>query len=163
MTPVNGDGSTTSGNRLKLDFVFRTSWKCPHRKSKMAPEAERAVGIIEVTMKCLLLERDLQDGLWRHCAEAAKFLLNRLPVLSQLSTMPKDSDQARQIEVHTNGLHSRRQCDGEISYSLAPGTPVLCHNPSVKGRQLKAKSTWKVAIDMQDHLTSCTYELIGGL
>ena len=75
----------------------------------MAPETERAVGIIEVTMKCLLLERDLQHGWWRHCAEAAKFLLNRFPVLSQLPTKPKDGDQARPIEVLTNGLHSRRQ------------------------------------------------------
>ena len=88
--------------------------------------------------------------MWRHCAEAAKFLLNRFPVLSQLSTMPKDGDQARPIEVLTNGLHSRRQCDREISYFLAPGTPVLCHDPSVKGSQLKAKSTWKVATGMQD-------------
>jgi len=135
---------------FEAEFCFRTSWKCPDRKNKMAPEAERAVGIIEVTMKCLLLERDLQLGWWRHCAEAAKFLLNRFPVLSQLSTMPKDGDQARPIEVLTNGLHSRRKCDREISYFLAPGTSVLCHDPSVKGSQLKAKSTWKVAIGMQD-------------
>ena len=135
---------------LETEFGFRTSWKCPDRKNKMAPEAERAVGIIEVTMKCLLLERDLQHGWWRHCAEAAKFLLNRFPVLSQLATMPKDGDQARPIEVLTNGMQSRRQCDREISYFLAPGTPVLCHDPSVKGSQLKAKSTWKVALGMQD-------------
>jgi hypothetical protein len=74
---------------FETECCSRTSWKCPDRKNKMAPEAERAVGIIEVTMKCLLLERDLQHGWWRHCAEAAKFLLNRFPVLSQLSTMPK--------------------------------------------------------------------------
>ena len=65
-------------------------------------------------------------------------------------SMPKDGDQARPIEVLTNGLQSRRQCDREISYFLAPGTPVLCHDPSVKGSQLKAKSTWKVAVGMQD-------------
>ena len=41
---------------FETEFCFRTSWKCPDRKIKMAPEAERAVGIIEVTMKCLLLE-----------------------------------------------------------------------------------------------------------
>ena len=27
---------------------------------------------------------------------------------------------------------------------------MLCHDPSVKGSQLKAKSTWKVAIGLQD-------------
>ena len=111
---------------------------------------ERAVGIIEVTMKCLLSERDLQHGWWRHCAEAAKFLLDRFPVLSQLSTMPKDGDQARPVEVPTNELQSGRQCDREIGYLLAPRTPVLCQDPSVKGSQLKDKSTWKVAIGMQD-------------
>ena len=135
---------------LETEFCFRTSWKCPDRKNKVAPEAERAVGIIEVTMKCLILERDLQHGWWRHCAEAVKFLLNRFPALSQLATMPKDGDQARPIEVLTNGMQSRRQCDREISYFLAPGTPVLCHDPSVKGSQLKAKSTRKVASGMQD-------------
>ena len=71
---------------LETEFSFRTSWKCPDRKKALAPEAERAVGIIEVTMKCLLLERDLQHGWWKYCADAAKFLLNRFPVLSQLST-----------------------------------------------------------------------------
>jgi hypothetical protein len=102
--------------KIETEFCFRTSWKCPDRKNKMAPEAERAVGIIEVTMKSLLLERDLQHGWWRHCAEAAKFLFNCFQVLSQLSTMPKDGDQARPIEVLTSRLHSRRQCDREISY-----------------------------------------------
>ena len=135
---------------LETEFSFRTSWKCPDRKKALAPEAERAVGIIEVTMKCLLLERDLQHGWWKYCADAAKFLLNRFPVLSQLSTMPKDGDQARPLEVLTGGLHSRRQCDRELSYFLAPGTPVLCHDPNVKGSQLQAKSTWKVACGMQE-------------
>ena len=64
--------------------------------------------------------------------------------------MPKDGDQARPIEVLTNGLQSRRQCDRGISYFLAPGVPVLCHDPSVKGGQLEAKSTWEVTIGMQD-------------
>ena len=67
--------------------------------------------------------------------------------------MPKDGDQARPIEVFAKGLQSRRQCDREISHFLAPGTPVLCHDPSVKGSQLKDKSTWKVAIGMQDKQT----------
>ena len=40
---------------FETEFCFQTSWKCPDRKNKMAPEAERAVGIIEVTMKYLLL------------------------------------------------------------------------------------------------------------
>jgi hypothetical protein len=141
---------TQEWKAFETEFCFRTSWKCPDRKNKMAPEAERAVGIVEVTMKCLLLEHDLQHGWWRHCAETAKFLLNHFPVLSQLSAMPKDGHQARPIEVLTNGLHLRRQCDREISCFLAPGIPVLCHDPSVKGSQLKVNSTWKVAIGMQD-------------
>ena len=70
----------------------------------MAPEAERAVTIIKVTMKCLLLEGDLQHGWWSHCVEAAKVSLDRFPVLSQLSTMSKDGDHARPIEVLTNVL-----------------------------------------------------------
>ena len=91
MTPASRVGKTKEWAALETELSFRTSWKCPDRKKALAPEAERAVGIIEVTMKCLLLERDLQHGWWKYCADAAKFLLNRFLVLSQLSTMPKHS------------------------------------------------------------------------
>ena len=104
MTPVNGDGKIMSGKLLKLNSIFEHLGNVLTARTKWHPE--RAVGIIEVTMKCLLLERDLQHGWWRHCAEAAKFLLNRFPVLSQLSTIPTDGDQVRPIEVLTDGLQS---------------------------------------------------------
>ena len=116
----------------------------------MAPQAERAIGIIEVTMKALLLQRDLQHGWWRDCADAAKFLLNKFPIVSQLATMPKDGDQARPLERLTEGMHSRRQCDREITYFLAPGTPALVHDPAVMGSQLQPKSKRMVAKGMQE-------------
>jgi hypothetical protein len=118
----------------------------------MAPQAGRAIGIIEVTMKALLLQRDLQHGWWRDCADATKFLLNRFPIVSQLATMPKDGDQAssRPLERLTEGMHSRRQCGCKITYFLAPGTPALVHDPAVMGSQLQPKSKWMVAKGMQE-------------
>ena len=132
---------------LEAELGFQAIYSCPDRKEE-AHYAERSVGIMEVTVKAMLLERDLPHSWWRYCAESAVFLLNRFPILSQLSTMPADGDQARPLEVVTAGAYSRRQIDRELSYFAAVGTPVLVHDPKVKGNQLTPKASWWVVRGM---------------
>jgi hypothetical protein len=130
------------------EFEFETIWTSPDNK-KEASRAERTVGIAEVTQKALLLQQALHHSWWQDCGDAAEFLLNRFPTTRTDKTMPIDGDQARPIEILTDGKHSRRQCDREISYFLAPGTPALVHDTKAKGSQLDSlKSTWKVACGM---------------
>jgi hypothetical protein len=130
------------------EFEFETIWTSPDNK-KEASRAERTVGIAEVTQKALLLQQALHHSWWQDCGEAAEFLLNRFPTTRTDQTMPIDGDQARPIEILTGGKHSRRQCDRELSYFLAPGTPALVHDTKAKGSQLDAlKSTWKIARGM---------------
>jgi hypothetical protein len=132
---------------LEKELEFKTIWTSPDRKEE-AHYAERSVGIMEVTVKAMMLERDLPFSWWRHCAEAAVFLLCRFPILSQLSTMPADGDQFRPLEVVTGGAYSRRQIDRELSYFMTPGSPVLVHDPAVKGSQFQPKSSWWVVKGM---------------
>jgi hypothetical protein len=132
---------------LEAELQIKAIYSCPDRKEE-AHYAERSVGIMEVTVKAMLLERDLPHYWWRYCAEAAVFLLNRFPILSQMNTMPADGDQARPLERVTDGAYSRRQIDRELSYFLQPGTPVLVHDPKVKGSQLTPKSSWWVVRGM---------------
>ena len=132
---------------LEIELAFTTVWTCPDRKEE-AHYAERAVGIMEVTIKALMLQRDLPFSWWRDCAEGAMFLLNRFPAISLQSTMPSDGDQCRPLEVVTGGAYSRRQIDRELSYFVAPGTPVLVHDPKVKGSQFQPKASWWVARGM---------------
>jgi hypothetical protein len=133
--------------QLEVELGFQAVYNCPDRKEE-AHYAERSVGIMEVTVKAMLLERDLPHSWWRHCAESAVFLLNRFPILSQLSTMPADGDQARPLELVTAGAYSRRQIDRELSYFVAVGTPVLVHDPKVKGSQFTPKASWWVVRGM---------------
>ena len=133
--------------QLEKELEFKAVYSSPDRKEE-AHYAERSVGIMEVTIKAMLLERDLPHSWWRYCAESAVLLLNRFPILSQLSTMPADGDQARPLEVVTKGQYSRRQIDRELSYFVAVGTPVLVHDPQVKGSQLTPKSSWWVVQGM---------------
>ena len=105
--------------------------------------------IAEVTQKALLLQRALHHSWWQVCGDAAEFLLNRFPSTRTDKTMPMDGDQARPIEILTGGKHSRRQCDREISYYIAPGTPALVHDTKAIGSQLDTlKSSWKVVKGM---------------
>ena len=137
---VSGAGLTLSGRSLRRNLNSKTVYSSPDRKEE-AHYAARSVGIKEVTVKTMLLERDLPHSWWRYCAESAVFLLNRFPILSQLSTMPADDDQARPLEVVTKDQHSRRQIDRELSYIVAVGTPMLVHDPQAKGTHLTPKSS----------------------
>ena len=77
---------------LERELEFKTLGTSPDRKEE-AHYAERSVGIMEVTVKAMMLERDLPFSWWKYCAEAAVFLLCRIPILSQLSTMLADGNQ----------------------------------------------------------------------
>jgi hypothetical protein len=135
-------------DKFMAEVGFETMWTCPDNK-KEASRAERTVGIAEVTQKALLLQRALHHSWWQVCGDAAEFLLNRFPSTRTDKTMPIDGDQARPIEILTGGKHSRRQCDRELSYFVAPGTPALVHDTKAKGSQLdNLKSTWKIAKGM---------------
>ena len=153
VTQIRTDGAGEWGwtneawRQLEKDLSFETVYSCPDRKEEAA-NAERAVGIMEVTVKAILLQRGLHHSWWQDCADAACFLLNRIPELDFGPTMPSDGDQQRPEEALTGGRISRRQLDRELSYYLAPGTPALVHDPSVKGSQFVNKSTWKVARGM---------------
>ena len=125
---------------LEADMQFKAVYSWPDRKEE-AHYAERSVGIMKVTVQAMMLECGLPHSWWRHCAEAVVFLLNGFPILSQLNTMPADGDQARSLERVTDGAYSRRRIDPELSCFLQPGTPVLVHDPKVKGSQLTPKSS----------------------
>ena len=134
------------GARIRIQNTLDVTTS-PDRKEE-AHYAERSVGITEVTVNAMMLERDLPFSWWRYCAEAAVFLLCRFPILSQLSTMPTDGDQFRPLEVVTGGAYSRRQIDRELSYFMTLGSPVLVHDPAVKGSQFQPKSSWWVVRGM---------------
>jgi hypothetical protein len=135
-------------HELSEALKFETRWTSPDSK-KEASHAERTVGIAEVVTKCLLLQRALHHAWWVRCAKAAEFLLNHFPSTTTTATMPTDGDQARPLELITAGYISRRQCDRELSYWLAPGTPALVHDHKAKGSQMdRLKSTWKIAWGM---------------
>jgi site-specific DNA-cytosine methylase len=145
-----GEWGPDSGEwkQLSEDLKFETRWTSPDSK-KEASHAERGVGISEVTTKALLLQRALHHTWWVRCAVGAKFLLNHFPTTTTRALMPTDGDQARPIELLTGGYISRRQCDRELSYWVAPGTPALVHDHKAKGSQMdRLKSSWKVAWGM---------------
>jgi hypothetical protein len=75
----------------------------------------------------------------------AEFLLNRFPVASGHVTKPLDGDRARPIEIFTQGYHSRRRCNSELTYYVSSGTPCLVHVKRVKGSALAPKVRWGIA------------------
>ena len=153
ITQIRTDGAGEWGwtnaewKALEVELKFETVYSCPDRKEEAA-NAGRAVGVMEVTVKALLLQRNLHHSWWQDCADAAVFLLNRIPQLDFGPLMPSDGDQQKPEEALTGGRISRRQLDRELSYFIAPGTPALVHDPNVKGSQFVNKSTWKVARGM---------------
>ena len=146
---VSGPWGCTNAEwkELEKELEFKAVYLSPDRKEEVH-YAERSAGIMEVTVKAMLLERYLPHSWWRYCAEPVVSLLNRFPILSQLSTMPADGDQARPLEVVTKGQYSRRQIYRELSYFVAVGTPVLVNDPQVKGSQVTSKSSWWVVQGM---------------
>jgi hypothetical protein len=107
---------------------------------------ERAMGILEETVKGLLMERNLAPGWWGECAMAAEFLLNRFALTRDTSS--SDGDAVRPIEKMTAGAYSRRRVDRELSYYLGPGTLALVYDARVKGSDVSSKVRFGVACGM---------------
>ena len=121
-------------------------YSCPDRKESAA-RAERAVGIVEVANKDLLMQNNLPPMWWQWCAIAVVWLLNRFPVTSQLAALPRDGDRMRPLEAYSRGAYSRRQFDRELSYFVAPGTPCLVQTEA-KDSHVGPKTRWGVATQM---------------
>lgn len=120
-------------------------YSCPDRKESAAL-AERAVGIVEIVVKALLMQNSLPPWWWEHCTKGAVFLLNRFPT-AKLDNMSLDGDAPRPLELFSRFSYSRRQIDRELSYWVAPGTPALVQT-TAKGSELGPKTRWGVAIEM---------------
>ena len=83
---------------------------------------ERAMGIMEGTVKSLLMERNLPPEWWGECTYAAEFLLNRFALTRD--TTSSDGDAVRPVEKLTDGHYSRRRVDralGSYYVTLARG------------------------------------------
>ena len=52
------------------------------RHERSAAHAERACGIVEVTMKSLLMQSNCPSSMWQDALSQTEFLLNRLPPVS---------------------------------------------------------------------------------
>ena len=107
---------------------------------------ERAIGIMEETVKGLLMERNLPQPWWSECVQAAEFLLNRFALTRE--TRSSDGDAIRPLEKLTAGSYSRRRIDRELSYYIGPGTLALVHDARVKGSEVSSKVRFGVACGM---------------
>jgi hypothetical protein len=60
---------------------FTPIYTCPDHKES-ATNAERAMGIMEIVIKSMLMDANLPPQWWEFAADMAEFLLNRFPVSS---------------------------------------------------------------------------------
>ena len=111
--------------------------------------AERHIGIVEVTLKSILMQNNLPPSWWTRAAADAEFLLNRFPPISTDAAVPLDHDIMRPIEIFTHGFYSRAQCNREVNYYVPVGTPCLVHDTRVRGSTLAPKVRWGIACGMQ--------------
>ena len=134
-------------------------YSCPDRKESSA-RPERAVGIVEIIAKALLMQNNLPVYWWENCVNSAVFLLNRFPTSSLSAMGAIDGDRVRPLEMFTRFQYSRRQIDRELSYYLAPGTPALVQT-TAKGSFLGPKTRWGVAVGMEREqvIFMCPYAL----
>ena len=66
------------------------------------------------------------------------------------ANIPIDGDRSRPLEDFTGGQTSRRSIDRQLSYYVAPGTPCLVRDISVKGSDIATKTRWMVAKAMSN-------------
>jgi len=110
--------------------------------------AERACGIVEQTIKSILMQSNLPPSWWARAACDAEFLLNRFPVAGAGILDPLDGDKVRPLEAFTNFWYSRNQINREIHYYVPVGTPTLVYLPRAKGSSLSPKVRWGIAAGM---------------
>ena len=118
------------------------------RYERTNPMAERAIAIVEVVVKSILLQANLGAAFWSAALGQCEFLLNRLPVYSHEVNQPIDGDRIRPLEALTRGAYSRRTVDKELSTFLPLGMPALVNQHKVRGSSLQSKARWGVAMGM---------------
>ena len=128
------------GERLGIEFSYTSA----DRKEENS-RAERAVQIKECKTIAGILQQNLEPSWWQDKSLGANWLLNRFPVESMSANIPIDGDRSRPLEDFTGGQTSRRSIDRQLSYYVAPGTPCLVHDISVKGSDIATKTRWMVA------------------
>mgnify|MGYP002629519686 FL=1 len=130
----------------RLGVIVTYATKDRHERTN--PVAERAIAIVEVVVKSILLQANLGPDFWSAALSQCEFLLNRLPVVSHEVNQPIDGDRIRPLEALTRGSYSRRTIDKELSTFLPLGMPALVNIPAVRGSSLKSKARWGIAMGM---------------
>ena len=102
----------------RLGVIMTYATKDRHERTN--PMAERAVAIVEIVVKSILLQANLGPSFWSAALGQCEFLLNRLPVYSHEVNQPIDGDRIRPLEALTRGAYSRRTVDKELSTLLYP-------------------------------------------
>jgi hypothetical protein len=88
-------------------------------------KAERAYGIVEKTIKALLMQNNLYPSWWAKAANDAQFLLNRFPTVSSDTSVPMNGDRLWPIEIFTNGQYPKSQVTRDLNCYVPVGTPCL--------------------------------------
>ena len=125
----------------KLGVIFEYS--PPERKEG---GTESNVNIFEMTVKAILMQRNLPGQWWGQASRDAMFLLNRFPTSGFVKA--PDGDTIRPFELLTNGMVSRKQIDSELDAYVTLGTLCLVHNEGAKGSQLAAKVKYGISYGM---------------
>ena len=152
--PTDQDGAWSQKNRLfqkattTLGVIITYATKDRHERTN--PVAERAVAIVEIVVKSILLQANLGPAFWSAALGQCEFLLNRLPVVSHEVNQPIDGDRVRPLEALTRGAYSRRMIDKELSTFLPLGMPALVNMHKVRGSSLCSKARWGIAMGMLD-------------
>ena len=110
--------------------------------------AERAISIVEVTTKAILMQNNLAPDWWYRAAKDAEFLLNRFPPVATDTAVSLDGDRPRPLELFTESAYSRRQIDRELAYFVPVGTPCMVHDTHALGSTIGPKVRWGIALGM---------------
>jgi len=123
------------------------SWSSPHDKRSNA-HAENSVRQIEMTTKCIMLERRLPIEFWEDATNQAVILRNLYGRKCDIKSM--DGDVQRPLERISGGRISRRQCDHRLHHFIMVGTVCMVSIPHTKGSDIKniARSRWGIALKM---------------
>lgn len=124
------------------------SYATSDRHERTNSVAEKAVSIVEVVVKSILLQANLGAAFWSAALAQCEFLLNRLPVVSHEVNQPIDGERVQPLEALTRGAYSRRMIDKELSSFLPLGMPALVNQPHVRSSSLQSKARWGVAMGM---------------
>ena len=93
-------------SQIGIVLVYAT----PDRHERTNAIAEKAVGIVEITTKGLLMETNLSPEFHQYAQNQAEYILNRLPLQNRDANQAVGGDIARPLEVYTSGRYSRAMC-----------------------------------------------------